>query len=206
MSNLPILSLLTFVPLVGGIILLAVNGANKGLARAVALFVGLVGLLLAAILWMRFDASSGEIQFKEAHSWIPSIGAQYFLGVDGLGLLMVALTAIVTPMAILASWRVEEKTSLYFSMILFLQSGLFGTFTALNFFHWFIFWEVSLIPAFFLIKLWGGPQRSAAATQFFIYTVVGSVAMLLSFLAMYWSVGTFDFTWPTRANPASWQQ
>src|SRR5205814_5203705 len=82
---------------------------------------------------------------------------------------------------------------LYYALVLFLQAGLFGTFTALNFFHWFIFWELSLVPAFFLIKLWGGPQRSAAATQFFVYTMVGSVALLLSFLALYQAAGTFDF-------------
>src|SRR5204863_9213407 len=87
----------------------------------------------------------------------------------------------------------SPASTLYFSLILFLQAGLFGTFTALNFFHWFIFWELSLVPAFFLIRLWGGPQRSAAATQFFIYTMVGSVVLLLSFLALYQAAGTFDF-------------
>src|SRR5207249_3336063 len=118
---------------------------------------------------------------------------QYFVGIDGLGLLMVLLTAVVVPMAVLASWKKEENVPLYYALVLFLQAGLFGTFTALNFFHWFIFWELSLVPAFFLIKLWGGPQRGAAATQFFIYTMVGSVALLLSFLAIYQAVETFDF-------------
>ncbi len=106
---------------------------------------------------------------------------------------MVMLSAIITPMAMLASWRVEERVPLYFSLVLFLQAGLFGTFTALNFFHWFIFWELSLIPAFFLIRLWGGPQRAPAATQFFVYTMVGSIALLLSFLAIFLVTGKFDF-------------
>jgi len=92
-----------------------------------------------------------------------------------------------------ASWQIEEKTSLYFSLILMLQAGLFGTFTALNFFHWFLFWELSLIPAFFLIRLWGGSQRATAATQFFLYTMVGSVALLLAFLAIFLCTGKFDF-------------
>src|SRR5438067_10249241 len=96
-------------------------------------------------------------------------------------------------MALLASWRMQERVPLYFSLVLFLQAGLFGTFTALNFFHWFIFWELSLVPAFFLIRLWGRPQRSAAATQCFIYTMVGSIALLVAFLALYQPVGTFDF-------------
>jgi NADH-quinone oxidoreductase subunit M len=193
MRPFPLISLITLVPLAGGIILLLLNRAGKQLARGLALLFSLAGLVLAGTLWGQFNGASGEVQFAEHHSWIPSIGAEYFVGVDGLGLLMVMLTALVTPMAILASWRVEEKTALYFSMILLLQAGLFGTFTALNFVHWFVFWELSLVPAFFLIKLWGGPRRNAAATQFFIYTMVGSVTMLLSFLAMYWSVGTFDF-------------
>src|SRR5215510_7304811 len=112
---------------------------------------------------------------------------------DGLSLLMVLLTALVVPMATLASWKIEERVPIYFALVLFLQSGLFGTFTALNFFHWFIFWELSLIPAFFLIKLWGGPQRTGAAYQFFVYTMVGSITMLLSFLAIHSATGTFDF-------------
>jgi NADH-quinone oxidoreductase subunit M len=106
---------------------------------------------------------------------------------------MVLLTGMVVPMAILASWKIDEKVALYFALVLFLQAGLFGTFTALNFFHWFIFWELSLVPAFFLIKFWGGPQRGSAATQFFIYTMAGSVAMLLAFLAIFLATGTFDF-------------
>src|SRR6476646_541492 len=107
---------------------------------------------------------------------------------------MVLLSAIVVPMAMIASWRIQERVPIYFGLVLFLQSGLFGTFTALNFFHWFIFWELSLIPAFFLIKLWGGLLRSAAAMQFFVYTMVGSIALLLAFLAIFLSTGKFDFT------------
>ncbi len=107
---------------------------------------------------------------------------------------MLLLSAVVVPMAVLASWKVGERVPLYFALVLFLQAGLFGTFTALNFFHWFIFWELSLIPAFFLIKLWGGPTATPAATQFFLYTMAGSVALLLSFLAIFLCTGKFDFT------------
>src|SRR4029079_3707779 len=95
--------------------------------------------------------------------------------------------------AILASTSINEDAPLYFALLLLLQTGMYGAFTALNFFHWFIFWELSLIPAYFLIKLWGGPNRSRAATQFFIYTFVGSVTMLLSFGAIYVASGTLDF-------------
>ncbi|HVM50214.1 MAG TPA: NADH-quinone oxidoreductase subunit M, partial [Candidatus Acidoferrum sp.] len=111
----------------------------------------------------------------------------------GLGLLMVLLTAIVVPMAMLASGNIAERVPSYFALVLFLQTGLFGTFTALNFFHWFVYWELSLIPAFFLIKLWGGPLRTSAATQFFLYTMAGSVALLLVFVAILLATGKSDF-------------
>ena len=193
MSHSHIISLITFLPLVGGLVLLAMGRPSARIARGVALLFSLAGLVVAAFLWTRFDPTVTDLQFVERYSWIPSIGVQYFVGIDGLSLLMVLLTAIVTPMAILASEPVGDRPNLYFAMVLFLQAGLFGTFTALNFFHWFFFWELSLIPAFFLIKLWGGPERNAAATQFFMYTMVGSVTMLLSFLALYRVAGTFDF-------------
>src|ERR1035441_3775479 len=106
---------------------------------------------------------------------------------------MVLLTAMVVPLSILAAWRMDDRAHIYNALVLWLQAGLFGTFTALNFFHWFLFWELVLIPAFFLIKLWGGPKRSPAATQFFIYTMAGSVALLLSFLAIRLATGNMDF-------------
>src|SRR5262249_34870766 len=153
----------------------------------------LLALGIVLVLCAGFQSSSGNLQFEEHHSWIPRLGVEYHVGIDGLGLLMVLLSAVVVPMALLASWRIENQVPLYFSLVLFLQAGLFGTFPALTFFHWFIFWELSLIPAFFLIKFWGGPMRSSAATQFFIYTMGGSVAMLLAFLAIYLSTNKFDF-------------
>ncbi len=198
MNEFPFLTLITFLPLVAGVIVAGL-GEQKKLARGIAFISSLVSLSLALVLWKSFNAASGELQFLEKHEWIPSLGVNYFVAVDGLGLLMVMLTAVITPMAMLASWRVEKNASLFFSLVLFLQAGLFGTFTALNFFHWFIFWELSLIPAFFLVRLWGGPQRAPAATQFFVYTMVGSVAMLLAFLAIFLATskpgmpGVFDF-------------
>jgi NADH-quinone oxidoreductase subunit M len=188
------ISVLTFLPLFGAIVLIGLSADQKKLARGLALIFSLVSLALAIFLWTRFNPSSGDLQFAETYNWIPTLAVQYHVGVDGLGLLMVLLTAIIVPMAMLASWNIEERVPIHYSLILFLQSGLFGTFTALNFFHWFIFWELSLIPAFFLIKLWGGPNRSSAATQFFVYTMVGSVAMLLAFMAIFISTGKFDFT------------
>jgi NADH-quinone oxidoreductase subunit M len=193
MNTLPLLSCLTIVPLLGAIAVLAFGAKSKKLVRGVALGFAFVALALTLVLWHRFNPASGGLQFEEVHAWIPVLGVQYHVGIDGLGLLMLLLSAIVVPMAMAASWQIEERAPLYFSLILMLEAGLFGTFTALNFFHWFLFWELSLIPAFFLIRLWGGPQRATAATQFFLYTMVGSVALLLAFLAIFLCTGKFDF-------------
>jgi len=191
--NLPWLTILTLVPLFGGIVVAGLGAEQRRLVRGLTLAFSLVGLIGALCLWKHFNAASGDLQFVEKHEWVKSLGIDYFLGVDGLGLLMVMLTAIVVPLSILASWRIDDRAHIYNALVLWLQAGLFGTFTALNFFHWFLFWELVLIPAFFLIKLWGGPKRGPAATQFFIYTMVGSVTLLLSFLAIRLATGSFDF-------------
>src|SRR2546427_1649520 len=183
--NFPWLTVLTLVPVVGGMIVVGLSGEQKKLSRRLAFLFSLISLAVTALIWANFDSTATELQLVERHDWIPTLGIQYFVGIDGLGLVMILLTAVVVPMALLASRNVEEKAPIYFALFLFLQAGLFGTFTALNFFHWFFFWELSLIPAFFLIKLWGGRQRSAAATQFFIFTIVWSGMLLLSFLALY---------------------
>jgi NADH-quinone oxidoreductase subunit M len=190
---IPYLTILTLVPLIGGIIIAGLGGERKNLVRGLSLFFSLIGLAGAFCFWTHFQAGSSAIQFEERHSWAASLGIEYHLGIDGLGLLMILLTAIITPLAILVSWSMNDRVHVYHALILWLQAGLFGTFTALNFFHWFMFWELGLIPAFFLVKLWGGPNRGPAATQFFIYTMVGSVTLLLSFLAIRLATGSFDF-------------
>jgi NADH-quinone oxidoreductase subunit M len=192
------LTILTLVPFLGGIVVAGLGAERKNLARGLALAASFIALGGAVCLWMHFNAASGDLQFVEKADWVPSLGIQYFLGVDGLGALMVLLTAIVTPLVILVSGTLfadgkQNNSHVYYALVLWLQAGLFGTFTALNFFHWFLFWELGLIPAFFLVKLWGGPKRGPAATQFFIYTMVGSVALLLSFLAIRFATGSFDF-------------
>ncbi len=194
MKGAPLISLLTFLPLLGAVVVSGLGEGRKNLGRKLALGFGLLGLGLALVLWARFETYSGELQFQERYNWIPRLAVEYHVGVDGLGLLMVLLSAIVVPMAMLASWKIQDRAHVYFALVLCLQAGLFGTFTALNFFHWFIFWELSLIPAFFLIRLWGGSLRTAAATQFLVYTMAGSVALLLAFLAIFLSTHKFDFT------------
>ena len=184
MSEFPWITALTLTPLFGAILVAGLDSHKKS-ARVLGFLFSLIALTGSFFIWMNFDRSSAELQFIERHDWIPSLRVEYFVGVDGLGLAMLVLSALLVPFAILASPPTVENAKVYFSLLLLLEAGLFGTFTALNFFHWFFFWELTLVPAFLLIRLWGGPERSRAATQFFIYTMVGSIALLLSFLAIF---------------------
>ncbi len=188
MNGLPVLTLLTVLPMVGAAIALFAGRH----ARGVALLTTLIGLAISLVVWTHLPAD-GSMGLVERMPWAPSLGIEYHLGVDGLGALMLVLSALVTLMSVDAAHHVHRQPGLYFALVLLLEAGLFGSFTALNFFHWFLFWELSLIPAFFLIKLWGGAKRGPAATQFFVYTMAGSVALLLSFLAVFLSTGTMDF-------------
>jgi NADH-quinone oxidoreductase subunit M len=189
----PLLTLLTFLPALGGLVLLLITAQRRGFHQRFGLGSAVLTLALAIGVALQFDRTQTGLQFVERHEWITLLGVQYFLGIDGLGLLMVMLTVLIVPFSMCASGRVEKNPRLFFSLVLFLETGLLGTFTALNFFHWFLFWELGLIPAFFLIKLWGGPRRSFAANQFLLYTLVGSVAMLLAFQAIFLANHTFDF-------------
>ena len=194
MNAFPWITTLTLVPIVGAVVLFAINGCNKVVVRWTALAFSFIALAITLALWHRFNSLADGFQFQEMHGWISSLNANYRVGIDGLSLLMLLLTSVVVPIAVVASWQIERRVPLYFSLVLVLQACLFGTFTALNFFHWFIFWELGLIPAFFLVKLWGGPKSDKAAMQFLIYTMVGSITMLMSFLAIYLATKTFDFT------------
>jgi NADH-quinone oxidoreductase subunit M len=193
MTSLPWLTLLTLLPLFGAMVLAGMERERRELARQIGLAISLVVLGVVGLIVADFRSDQGGFQLVERHAWMPSLGVEYHLGLDGLSLVMLLLTALVVPMALLVSSKVEKQVPLYFALVLFLEAGLIGTFTALNFIHWFLFWELCLIPAFFLIKLWGGPGRSAAALQFFVYTMVGSIALLLAFLALYAATGTFEF-------------
>src|SRR5882757_3214646 len=181
-----LISALILIPLVGGLALFAAPERN---ARSTALLVNALSALDALVLWRHFDIGAAGIQLVERHAWIPAIGAEYLVGIDGLSLLLVLLTSLIIPFAFLAQ-RMDRG---FCALMLIMQSALYGTFTAQNFVLWFLFYEMSLIPAFLLIKIWGGKNRDRAATKFFLYTFLGSVAMLLSFLGIYFAKGTFDF-------------
>lgn len=195
----PWLSLLMGVPLVWGLLVVFWPGngrAKKGavVVRRLALGGHAVTLALAVWVALSFDTGTAAMQFVERWSWVPSLGVDYHLGLDGLGMVVVMLAAAVPLLAALVSDRVAEgRESLYYGLLLFVESGLMGTFTALNFFHWFLFWELTLVPAYLLVRLFGGPGAGPASFQFFVYTMVGSVALLLGFLALRIGGGTFDF-------------
>jgi len=181
-----LITVLILIPLLGA---LAVSAWPHRNARPIALFANLISGLCALSVWQRFDSHASLLQFVERHQWIPSIGAEYLVGVDGLSLLLVLLTSIVVPFGLLA----QSGDRGFCAIMLIMQAALYGTFTAQNFLLWFLFYEMSLIPAFLLIKIYGGENRDAAATIFFVYTFLGSVAMLLAFLGIYFARGTFDF-------------
>ena len=182
-----LISLLIVIPLVGAIALYVGQPRN---ARSVALIFNALSAFYALMLWQKFDVTTPGLQVVERHPWIPSIGAEYLVGIDGLSLLLVLLTSLIFPFAFSAQ-RLERGAC---ALMLIMQSALYGTFTAQNFVLWFLFYEMSLVPAFLLIKIYGGANRDYAATKFFLYTFLGSVAMLLAFLGIYFAKGTFDFT------------
>lgn len=186
------ISILTFAPLLAALAIVLTPGNHKGFIKLLALLGTLVSSILAIGLALQFVPAEG-LQFVEKYAWIPSIDVDYFVGIDGLNMLLVLLVAILSPIFVLASWKIDEKGKTYFSLLSVQITALYGAFTALNFFHWFIFWEAALVPAFFLIKLYGGEGRHKAAISFFVFTVLGSVAMLLGVLFLYLNLGTFDF-------------
>jgi NADH-quinone oxidoreductase subunit M len=181
-----LITAIILIPLVGALAVCAWPQRN---GRPIALMFNAISAVCALVLWRNFDATAAGLQFVERHAWIPAVGAEYLVGVDGLSLLLVLLASIIIPFALLAQ-RLDRAAT---ALMLIMQSALYGTFTAQNFVLWFLFYEMSLIPAFLLIKIWGGENRDRAATKFFLYTFLGSVAMLLSFLGIYFAKGTFDF-------------
>jgi len=180
-----ILSIVLFTPLVGLLVLLFIPSSN---ARAVKLWANIAsfaGFLVSLPLVFNFD-SSKDFQFVERASWIPTIGATYHIGIDGLGLLLVMLTTLLGFLSILASWSaITERLKEYYAFFLLLQVGMLGVFMALDFLLFFVFWETVLVPMYFIIAIWGGPRRVYAAIKFVIYTLIGSVLMFLGILVLY---------------------
>jgi NADH-quinone oxidoreductase subunit M len=194
-----ILTTVLFLPLAGAALMLFFPAGSKTLIRVWANLVGFAGFLVSLPLAFWFNSDDGGYQFVERADWIPSIGASYALGMDGISLLLVLLTTILGFISILSSWTaIEDRVKEYYVFLLLLQSGMLGVFMAMDFFLFYVFWEVMLVPMYFLIGIWGGPRKLYAAIKFFLYTLVGSVLMLLGILFLYyWNHGqtgvyTFD--------------
>lgn len=191
-----ILTLITFLPALGAALLLFMRKASTGAIRNVAMGVSVATLLLSLPLFTKFDVSNPGMQFEQSVPWIPSLGIQYHVGIDGISLFLVLLTTVLTPIALLSSWNsIETKIREYYLVMLMLETGMIGVFVALDFFLFYVFWEVMLVPMYLLIGVWGGQRRIYAAVKFFLYTMVGSVLMLVAIIILYFLSGasTFDF-------------
>ncbi|MFO7246158.1 MAG: NADH-quinone oxidoreductase subunit M [Bacillota bacterium] len=203
MTGLPLLSLLVWLPLAGAVVLMFAGREQKSLPRAVATVVMAVQVVLALAAWAGFGDGPG-FRYVERFEWLPSVGVTYHLGIDGLGLTLVALSAVIGLIAAVASYGIQDRVRDFYLYLLLLQTGIMGVFTALDYILFFIFWELMLVPMYFLIGIWGHDRREYAAIKFFVYTMVGSMIMLVSILALYFATGagTFDMLAIAEAAPA----
>jgi NADH-quinone oxidoreductase subunit M len=196
MIDFPILTLTTFLPLVGALAILLIRGDEKIVARnarATALWTSLATFVVSIFLWVGFDNSTANFQFVEKVSWIPSFGINYHMGVDGISVFFVLLSTFLTPICILASWEsIQNRVKEYMIAFLVLETLMVGMFCALDFILFYIFFEAVLIPMFLIIGIWGGQRRVYAAFKFFLYTLTGSVLMLIAILVIYFETETTD--------------
>lgn len=184
--SFPVLTVMTFAPLIGTAIIPFLPRKKDDLVKWVALFATIPSLVCAVYLLLYFERGMAGMQFVEGPlTWIAAFNIQYYLGIDGLAAPMVLLTPLISTICIIASWNIEKQVKGYFALFLLLETGMMGVFVALDFFLFYIFWEVMLLPMYFLIGIWGGPRREYAAIKFFLYTLVGSVLMLLVMIALY---------------------
>lgn len=191
-----VLSYMVFCPLVGMFVVLILPRQRHELIRWVSVLATVPPLLLAVWLYANFDTTQPGMQFVERAAWIPAFNIEYFVGVDGLSVSMVLLTALLSFLCIFASWGIDKGVKGYFALFLLLDTGMTGVFVALDFILFYVFWEVMLLPMYFLIGIWGGPRKEYAAIKFFLYTLLGSLLMLVAILALYFysEPHTFDMT------------
>ncbi len=200
-----LLSVVTFLPALGAIVLAFFPRERSAWSRWFAFLVAGATFAVSLVLYVRFDALMPDYQFVERLSWMPSFGISYHLGIDGISLLLVLLTTFLSPLALLSSWRaVEERVKEFSISMLLLETGMLGVFVSLDLFLFYIFWEAMLIPMYLIIGVWGGPARIYAAIKFILYTLTGSVLMLVGILALYFqhgaATGTYTFDLPFLAR------
>jgi len=187
------LSVIVILPLVGAILVMLAGGRGdrpdrEGLVRQVALGVSLVTFAASLLLWWRFDPASADYQFVERHEWMPAFGIQYLVGVDGISLFLIVLTGFLTPLALLSSWEsVHKNVKLFSFFLLALESAMLGVFVSIDLFLFYMFWDFVLIPMYFLIGIWGYERRVYAAVKFILYTMAGSVLMLVAIIGLVWT-------------------
>jgi NADH-quinone oxidoreductase subunit M len=211
MNSWPIVSLVTFLPLAGAVFCLLVNGSKEVVdrnCRSAAMITSGVTFLLSLVLWAQFDGTKAGFQFEERLAWVPSLNIGYHMGIDGISLFFVLLSTLLTPICVLASWEaIENRVREYMIAFLVLETFMVGMFCALDLALFYVFFEGVLIPMFLIIGVWGGKRRVYAAFKFFLYTLLGSVLMLLAIIAIYWQLGTTDL--PTAMEklqlPFRWQ-
>jgi NADH-quinone oxidoreductase subunit M len=188
LTSFPILTSLIALPVAGALLLLLVRGDDErtaGLIRNMALIVSVLVFGETLLLWARFDPASADFQFVERHAWIPAFGINYIVGVDGISLLLLVLTGFLTPIALLSSWEsVHKNTRAFCIFVLLLESAMMGVFASIDLFLFYVFWDAMLVPMYFLIGIWGYERRVYAAVKFILYTMAGSVLMLLAILGL----------------------
>jgi NADH-quinone oxidoreductase subunit M len=201
--DFPILSVILFVPLVGAILVLLIPREKENWIRGLSTAVNLIPLVLSLVVWIGVtNLGGGEMQYGEEASWISTFNVFYRLGVDGISAPLVFLTALLTTLSLFYSaYTIKVRVREYYFLFLLLEMGMFGVFLSLDFILFYVFWEIGLVPMFLLIGVWGGERRMYAAIKFFLYTLVGSVAMLLAILAVYFNTGTFNIIEAARLQP-----
>ena len=200
-----LLSAITFLPAAGGLVLLLVPRRRAGAFRVGALLISLATLALSLPLFFGFDADATAYQFEEVRRWLPTLGVTYHVGIDGISLLLVLLTTFLTPLVLASAWHsIEDRVKEFVVTMLILETGMLGVFVSLDLFLFYVFWEAMLIPMYFIIGVWGGANRVYAAVKFVLYTMAGSVLMLVAILALYVqhgaATGTYTFDVPVLAR------
>ena len=192
-----ILTLITFIPLVGAIAILLIPKDKHAVIKWIALVFSLPSFVLSIMLWVGYhNLGSSGMRFSVNIPWIDALNIHYFMGVDGISVPLIFLTTLLTTLSLIYSWIINERPKEYFALFLFLETGMLGVFMSLDFFLFYIFWEISLVPMYFLIGIWGGPRKEYAAIKFFLYTLVGSVAMLLAIIGVYFYTSPHTFSIP----------
>jgi NADH-quinone oxidoreductase subunit M len=192
MQGIPLLSILIWLPIVGGFAVMAL-GARPVAARWLSLAVGTAEFIGGIPLWTHFKAGTSAMQFVERIPWVPTLHAEFFIGVDGISMPLILLTTFTTVLIVIASWQnVEKRVALYFGNFLLLEGLMIGVFAALDGVLFYVFWEAMLLPMFIIIGIWGGPRRVYATLKFFLYTFIGSLLMLVALIYMYLKAGSYD--------------